>query len=90
MRKITLIMMSLLMASFIFADGLKTGNESSTSYSPDPNSGNVRPALNLYIAPSSYNNYVGSISTFASFEIPIIDPNLTYYFCNKCKGYILL
>lgn len=77
MKKITLLMMSLLMASFIFADGLKTSKETSTSYSPDPNSGDVRPALNIYIAPSSYGGYVGSISTFASYEIPMIDPNLT-------------
>lgn len=77
MKKVTSLIMSLLVTSFIFADGLKTGNESNTSYSPNPNSGDVGQVINLYIAPSSYNNYIGSVSTFASYEIPMFDPNLT-------------
>lgn len=77
MKRISLIVISIMIAGLSFADGLKTSKENTTSYSPYPNSGNMVPALNLYAAPSSYNSYVGSISVFASFEIPMIDPNLT-------------
>jgi hypothetical protein len=77
MKRITLLVFSLLMASVLFADGLKVDNSTKTTYNPDPNSGDVRSALNIYIAPSSYGGYVGSLTTFASYEIPMIDPNLT-------------
>ncbi len=77
MKRITLFLISFLMVGIAFADGLKTTQSSNTSYAPDPNSGDVGSALNIYIAPSSYGAYTGSITTFASYEIPMIDPNLT-------------
>ncbi len=78
MKKLSLLLINLLFISALFGDGLETTiGANTTGYNPDPNSGDVRNALNIYIAPSSYNGFGGSVTTFVSYEIPMIDPNLT-------------
>ncbi len=77
MKRITLFIMSLLFVSVLFAEGTEVTTINKTNYAPDPNSGDVRPALNVYIAPSSYGLYSGSITTFVSYEMQLLDPNLT-------------
>ena len=50
---------------------------SSTTYAPDPKSGNVGNAFNIYVGLGSVHSSNFGISVGGDFEFPVIDPNLT-------------
>ena len=76
MKKSLLFVLGLFVFGFVLADNQK-GDAVIGSYNPDPNSGNVVPAFNFYAAPSTYGAATSSITIFANYEMPMIDPNLT-------------
>lgn len=76
MKKSILLLFSLLITSTIFADGVDE-IKFKGSYNPNPNSEDVRSAINLYAGPSAYSNSNASFSFFANYEMPLIVSNLT-------------
>ncbi|MCK5857155.1 MAG: hypothetical protein KAG64_06670 [Bacteroidales bacterium] len=87
MKKIITLIMSLLMISVVYADGIKPLSllpdgykplsPLSTTYAPDPNSGDVRNAFNFYAGLGSVHSSNYGMSIGADFEFQAIDPNLT-------------
>ncbi len=75
MKKLTLLCVAVLMSVMVFADGYKTLQKKSFSYNPNPKSGNVVPALNLYTGPAYYSGFGMSIG--GDYEIPMLVDNLT-------------
>jgi len=77
MRKAVLIIAVVFMSINIYADGGKTMSLRGRGYNPNPNSGNVVPALNIYAGLGAvYGSRMGT-SFGLDYEIPVIDPNLT-------------
>ncbi len=75
MKKVFLLITAMLLAGMVFADGDKTLTKQSLKYSPDPSSGNVTPALNIFLGPGSVNGLGFSLG--GDFEIPMFVDNLT-------------
>jgi hypothetical protein len=87
MRTTLTFLMSFLMVSMVYADGLKPfsllpdgykpSSPLSIQYAPDPNSGNVTKAFNIYAGLGNVNGSNFGLSLGADIEFPVIDPNLT-------------
>ncbi len=92
MKKIFTLFISLLMVGIVVADGVKPLTKTSTSttpllmkplslssttYAPDPKSGKVGNAFNIYVGLGSLHGSNLGISIGGDFEFPVIDPNLT-------------
>jgi hypothetical protein len=81
MKRTLTLLIGLLLIGSAYADGLKPLTTmpdgykplsiKRTTYAPDPNSGNVGNALNLFMGVG------GSLSVAIDYEFPVIDPNLT-------------
>lgn len=77
MKKITFVLAILTLSLSVFAGGEKTKGLNRFQYNPNPSSGDVKSALNIYVGPGRvYRSNLG-ISIGGDFEIPVIDPNLT-------------
>ena len=87
MKKTITLLMSFIMVSMVYADGLKPLSllpdgykplsPNSIQYAPDPNSGNVVKAFNVYGGLGTVNSSSLGFSLGLDMEIPMIDPNLT-------------
>ena len=87
MKKTLTLIMSLLMISMVYADGLKPLSllpdgytplsPKKAAYAPDPNSGDVRPAFNIYAGLGTVHSSNFGLSIGGDFEFNAFDPNLT-------------
>jgi len=77
MKKITIILALVMIASGLFADGDETKTITGLRYNPDPTNGGVGQALNMYFGLGYIGNAGYGLSLGLDYEIPVIDPNLT-------------
>jgi hypothetical protein len=75
MKKLILAVALIAISLSLFADGDKNKSLGLMSYNPNPSSGDVVPALNLYLGPGSSNGF--GFSFGGDFEIPMFVDNLT-------------
>ena len=77
MKKITILIAIAIISLSSFAEGGKTLGLKSINYSPDPTSGKVKNAINLYTGLGSVYGSSYGLNLGFDFEKPIFDPNLT-------------
>ncbi len=77
MKKVFFAIAFLAISLSLFADGDKNKSLGTMSYNPDPSSGNVVPALNLYGGFGRVRSSNLGFSIAGDYEIPVIDPNFT-------------
>ncbi|MBN2668706.1 MAG: hypothetical protein JXR60_05690 [Bacteroidales bacterium] len=75
MKKIFLVSVLFVLSMSVFAHGFNNKGLGLMKYNPNPTSGDVGSALNLYLGPGNSNGF--GFTFGADFEIPLIDPNLT-------------
>jgi hypothetical protein len=75
MKKVLFAIAFVAISLSLFADGDKNKSLGLMSYNPNPASGDVGSALNLYIGPGSSNGFGFSLG--GDFEIPLFVDNLT-------------
>lgn len=77
MKKIVIILALAMISMSLFADGGETKGLTGLRYNPDPTSGEVGQALNIYFGLGNVQNAGFGLNLGLDYEIPVIDPNLT-------------